>query len=117
MRRMSRYEGDHYSFSRTEAVRAIADGGSVRGAARLLRCSYGTMIHICRVLHIPLGGRGRPRRALERKTLARYTQGHSWAYVAGALGCSIGLVRREFKRHGLSKRDERNKRVYHPCDI
>jgi len=111
------YTGDKYNFSRHDVQTAINNSGTIRAAAKTLGCSYGTLIHACDVLGIERPNRGRTRRAFTKKELSKYQKGYSWAGIAEVLGCSVGLVRREFKRLGLTKLDERSKNAEHPCDI
>lgn len=112
-----RYNGEKYNFMRNDVERMIAREGTIRAAAKAFGCSYGTLIHACDVLGIERPNRGRTRRSFAKKELSKYQKGHSWAEIAEALGCSVGLVRREFKRLGLSKKDERSKNAEHLCDL
>lgn len=112
-----RYHGDKHTFTRIQVAKAITKHGTIRAAATALGCSYGTLIKACDVLRIKRSNRGRARRSFTKKELSKYQKGYSWAGIAEALGCSVGLVRREFKRLGLAKKDERSKNAEHLCDL
>jgi len=111
------YKGDEYVVTRMDAMKALKDAGGVRGAAKIIGCSYGTMQKICEHLDIKLPGRGRRRVEIAKSELKRFVKGYSWRQIADHFGCSIGAIRKEFKRHDLAKMDGRNKNADFPCSL
>jgi len=113
----NKYYGHKYTAHRSNVVTALRQGKGVRGAAEILGCSYGTVIHMCKVLSIKLGGQGRKQIIIARSRLLKYQKGYSWDRISNDLGHSVGLIRRMFKLHALVKRDERSKNANHPCEL
>ena len=117
MKRTKTYIGSHYRITRATARTALKHGRTIRAAARLMGCSYGTAITVFEYYDIQTGDRGRRRVQLERELLASYVEGYSWRAIARELMSSVGTVRKEFKRHGLRKRDERSKNDWIACEV
>jgi len=113
------YKGRHYTVTRAQALSAIKKAGDMRGASKIIGCSMGTMLRICRVLNIEIAPRGRRQRAFTKSELLPFAtkKGYSWEAIAREFGCSVGLIRAEFKRFGLTKRDERSKNADYPCEL
>jgi len=112
----STYNGRKFSVTKAQALSALRTAGDMRGAAKIIGCSMGTFLHICRVLGVGVAPRGRRQRRFTKTELARFVKGHSWAAIAREFGCSVGLIRAEFKRLGLVKLDERSKGKDYPCE-
>ena len=110
------YCGDKHNYTKREVESALRKGGTIREAAKILGCSHGTLVHVCDVLEIRRSNRGRARKKIPKNQLEKLARGFSWEDIAKHFSCSVGLVRREFKRHGLAKRDERSKNAEHPCE-
>ena len=110
------YYGREHTITRRDMLDAFAEGGTVRGAAKYLGCSYGTVINACEVLGVKLPTRGPRSKPIAKRKLLKYRRGFSWAQIADRFGVSVTHIRAEFKRHRIKKRDERSKNADYPCE-